>query len=83
MWVIVEVFLIIWMFKARPQKKITDKYPKKVVSLSQKPFGSKWIEEMSEEDIDVFRRYQYRIRVWFLSVTIPFCLIFLYLFLTL
>jgi hypothetical protein len=74
-WVVVEIFIGRWLFKAKPDKKITDKYPKKVIFLSQIPFGKTWMKNVAKEDVKLLQSYQQRIRVWWLSVILPLFLI--------
>ncbi len=85
-WGILEILISKWMFNAKPHNNLTKKYPKKVIFMSQLPFGNKWKNNVEKEDIVIFQNYQYRIRIWFLSLMIPFWLIplagILYLFIT-
>jgi hypothetical protein len=74
-WAMVEIFISVWMFKAKPDKGILIKYPKKIVFLSQLPFGKSWIKNIDKDDIKLFTTYQERIRVWYLSIIIPIFLI--------
>jgi hypothetical protein len=67
------------MFSLRPGKDVTNKYQRKVVFLSQLPFGNRWKRYIKKEDIKLFENYQYRIRIWYLSVIVPFFLFFVYL----
>jgi len=64
----------------KPKKELMDKYSKKVIFLSQLPFGSRWRKGINKEDIELMKRYQGRIKIWYLTLIIPFVLIFIYLF---
>jgi len=70
-WIVAEIFIGKWLFKAKPEKKIMDKYPKKIIFLSQIPFGKTWMKNVDKEDIRLLQTYQHRIRVWWLSIIIP------------
>ncbi len=74
-WVIAEIFIIKWMFSARPTKDITEKYPKKIIFMSQFPFGKFWKMYVEHEDLEIMAKYQYRIKIWFLSIIIPLFII--------
>lgn len=74
-WIVAETLIMIWMFKAKPDKNIKGKYPKKVVMLSQLPFGRSWVKNIDKDDVRLLQAYQRRIRVWYLSLMIPFFLI--------
>jgi hypothetical protein len=74
-WIAAETLIMIWMFKAKPDKNIKGKYPRKVVMLSQLPFGKSWANNIDKDDVKVLQTYQRRIRVWYLSLMIPFFLI--------
>lgn len=80
-WIILEIFTVIWMLRLKPKKNIINKYQKKIIFLAQLPFGSSWKKNILKDDIRLFENYQYRIRIWYLSVMIPFFLFFVYLFL--
>jgi hypothetical protein len=80
-WAIAEAFIVRWMLKAKPNEAIIRKYSKKIISLSQRPFRTSWVKSVAPEDIRLLQTYQYRIRVWFLSIIIPFIAIFAYLWL--
>lgn len=74
-WIVAEALIILWVHKAKPDKNITDKYPKKIILLSQVPFGKSWKHSVNEKDIRLLQTYQHRIRVWYLSLMPPFFLI--------
>ncbi len=74
-WAVMEVFIIIWMFKAKPDKQILRKYPRNIVFLSQLPFGKSWGKNIDKVDVKLFRSYQQRIRLWYLSILIGLFLI--------
>ena len=78
-WTAAEIMISIWMLKAKPDRKITSKYQRKIIFLSQLPFGKRWRQHIGKEDITSLEIYQYRIRIWYLSLIIPFFLI-LYIF---
>ena len=78
-WIVAETLIVIWMFKAKPDKNIRDKYPRKVIILSQLPFGKSWRKNIDKDDVRLLQTYQHRIRVWYLSLMIPFFLI-MYIF---
>jgi hypothetical protein len=79
-WLILEIFIIKWMFDAKPDRKSTSKYSKKVIFLSQLPLGSRWKKGVNKDDIKIFEKYQYRIKIWYFSVLIFFCLFIAYLY---
>ncbi len=79
-WIILEIFIVIWMLRLKPKKNIINKYQKRTIFLAQLPFGSSWEKNILKEDILLFENYQYRIRIWYLSVMISFFLFFVYLF---
>ena len=74
-WFIAELFIIKWMWSARPKEKILEKYPKTIVYLSQIAFGIVLKKRIDEDDLPCFITYQKRIRIWFLSLFIPYLLI--------
>ncbi len=74
-WGVAEIFMAKWMFKAKPNKNLMDKYPRKVVFLSQLPFGKNWKKYIDKDDVRLMEPYQHRIKVWFLSIIIPLLLI--------
>jgi hypothetical protein len=80
-WVIVELFLVKWMFKSKPDRNRINKYPKKIIFMSQLPLGSKWKKRVDKDDIKIFEQYQNRIKVWSGSVIIFFCLFIGYIYL--
>lgn len=69
-WVIAESIIGRWMFKAKPDKTIIEKYPKKVIMSSSLPFGSSWKKKVQENDIGVLEVYQSRVRICFLSIVL-------------
>jgi hypothetical protein len=69
-WLIAEVLIGIWMFKAKPDKKITEKYPKKVINRSQRPFGKSWTKYIDNNDLNILQKYQHRIMIFYLSTII-------------
>jgi hypothetical protein len=81
-WVIVEIIIVRWMLLAKPERKILDKYPRRVIFLSQLPglFGNAWKNGIENEDLKKMESYQHRITIWYLSILIPFLLIFLFLY---
>ncbi len=79
-WAIAEIFIVWWMFRAKPKGDIMDKYSKCVSFHFQLPFVSSWRKDIRDEDIELIKRYRYRIRIWYLSVIIPAFSIFVYLF---
>jgi len=78
-WAVAEILITIWMFKAKPDENIKDKYPRKVAFLSQLPFGKSWMKYVDKEDVKLLQTRQRRIKVWYLSLMIPFFLI-MYIF---
>jgi len=76
-WLVAQALIIPWMFKARPDKKLLDKYSKKLIWLSGLPFGKKWKTGVAQEDIAMFEKYQKRTTIWYLSVIIPYALFYL------
>ena len=78
-WIVAEILIGIWMFKGKPDENIKDKYSRKVVFLSQLPFGKRWIKYVDNEDVKLLQTYQHRIKVWYLSLMIPFFLV-MYIF---
>lgn len=80
-WVIMEIFIARWMFKAKPGKDMAAKYPRKVIFLSQLPFGKRWKKSVDARDLKVMEKYQWRITIWYLMVIIPFFSFFAYLYL--
>jgi hypothetical protein len=80
-WAVSFVFISWWMLKAKPCKNVVNKYPRKIVFLSQMPFGKRWIKFVDSEDLHLMEKYQYRIKLWYLALIIPFHLFFAYLYL--
>jgi len=78
-WAVAEILIGIWMFKAKPDENIRDKYSRKVVFLSQLPFGKSWMKYVDKEDVKLLQTFQHRIKVWYLSLMIPFFLV-MYIF---
>jgi len=78
-WLVAETLIVIWMFKAKPDKNLKGKYPRKVIILSQLPFGKSWKKNVDKDDVKYLQIYQRRIRVWYLSLMIPFFII-MYIF---
>ena len=78
-WAIAEILISAWMLKAKPDRGITSKYPKRIIFLSQLPFGKRWRQHIDKVDIRPLEIYQRRIATWYLSLIIPLFLI-LYVF---
>jgi len=78
-WVIAEIVIVRWMFKAKPDKNLHIKYSRKIILLSQLPFGIKWKKDVNSDDLNKMVKYQYRIKIWYLTVIIPFILFYIYL----
>jgi hypothetical protein len=78
-WAVIELFLIKWVNKIRPEKKIIDKYDYKIQFLSHLPFGKKWTNKVNPSDLDLLISFQKRIRIWWLSLVIPLLLLYLYM----
>jgi hypothetical protein len=79
-WLIAELLIGKWIFKAQPKKDIIAKYPKKVIILSSLPFGTSWEKRVEKEDIKVFRTYQHRANIGVLSIVVSFFIFVLYIF---
>ncbi len=79
-WVVAEVVIVCWMFKAKPDKHLHIKYSRKIILLSQLPFGIKWKKNVHSDDLNKMVTYQHRIIIWYLSVIIPFILFYIYLY---
>ena len=78
-WTVAEILITIWMFKAKPDENMKDRYPGKVAFLSQLPFGKSWMKYVDKEDLKLLQTRQRRIKVWYLSLMIPFFLV-MYIF---
>lgn len=78
-WIVSQIILIIWMSKVQPGRYFSDRYPMKVLILSQLPFG-RWKNSINKEDLDRFKRYQYRFKIWYLSLFVPLISYFVYEF---
>ena len=78
-WAIAEIFIIRWVSKAKPEENMTRKYPKGVRFYSQLPFAKYWTRRIAKSDVRVLEKYQYRIRIWYLSTVIPFFALLLFL----
>ena len=50
-WIVAEALIVIWMFKAKPDNNIRDKYPRKIIILSQLPFGKRWRKDIEKKDL--------------------------------
>ena len=73
-WLMCQIVIVWWMFRAKPGKLLTRKYSTKVIFRSQLPFGCGWKKQVDKIDIETFEKYQRRIRWWYLSLIIPFFL---------
>jgi hypothetical protein len=78
-WLILEVIILKWVSNAEPKKNITSRYSKKVIFLSRLPFGSSWKKSIYNEDIKTLERFNYRIKIWYLSIIGVFLLFVVYL----
>jgi|APFre7841882724_1041349.scaffolds.fasta_scaffold189232_2 hypothetical protein len=67
-WVIIELLIGRWMFKAKPDKRMIEKYPKKVIIASSLPFGTSWKKKVEKNHIAILEAYQFRVRICFLSI---------------
>ncbi len=76
-WLVAQALIIPWMYKAAPDKKLLEKYSKSLIRKSSFPFGKKWRTGVAQEDIVVFEKHQNRIKIWYLSVIIPYALFYL------
>jgi hypothetical protein len=43
--------------------------------MSQFPFGKIWKKHVDHEDLGIMEKYQFRIKMWFLSIIIPLFII--------
>jgi len=78
-WVIAEILIGKWMFNAKPDKTIIEKYPKKVIILSSLPFGSSWKEKVQKNDIGALEAYQFRVKICFLSMVVALLVFYAYI----
>jgi len=78
-WVIVQLLLGRWMFKARPNKCVIEKYPKMVMILLLLPFGNYWKKQVEKQDIRILQSYQFRVRLWLLSILISLLIFYAYI----
>jgi hypothetical protein len=78
-WVLVEIPLCVWLFRAKPERVALLRYSRRTRYLSQLPFGDKWKQAVTTEDLPVLAEYQRRVRIWYLSLIIPFVVFFAYL----
>lgn len=79
-WLIIEIFIGRWMFKAKPDKSLLVKYPRKIIFLSQLPFGRRWKKFVAPDDLKAMEKYQYRITISYLTIIIPWCLSYIYFY---
>lgn len=78
-WVLVEVPLCVWLFRAKPKRAILLRYSRRTRYLSQLPFGDTWKQAVTTEDLPALAEYQRRVRIWYLSLIIPFVVLFAFL----
>ena len=79
-WVICEIFVIWWVNKVRPEKKFYRKYSYWLRFKILLPFiGKRWNQNLDQEDIIKIEKFQSRNNVMFLTLFIPFLVIFSYL----
>ncbi len=71
-WGIALIFISRWMYMAKPESGRTAKYSKRVIISSQRPFGTSWKMNVSADDLEVFEKFQRRIRIWYLFLILPF-----------
>ncbi len=62
-WLVIAVFLGIWGLNVRAPRYILEKYPPKVVFLSQMPFSRYCERFVEKEDIEFFRYCQKRNKI--------------------
>ncbi len=74
-WIIGVLMTSRSLLKARPNKTILDKYPKRILFLLHLPFWKKWKQHVDKEDVKLLAIYQSRLMVWYLSATLPFYII--------
>lgn len=78
-WVIAEIFVSKWVLGLKPPKAVRCKYGRWVLARSVLAFGSGWKKEIETTDLDIFVKYQFSMKMWLLSLSVPF-LILAYLF---
>ena len=78
-WVLAEMPLCVWLFRAKPKRAALFRYSRRTRYLSQLPLGDRWKKMVSPEDIPILAEYQRRVRIWYISILLPFLLIFAYL----
>lgn len=79
-WIIAELFIGRWMFKAKPDKSIVEKYSKMVIIAASLPFGSSWKKKVEKNHISVLEAYQFRVRICFFSIVVSLLVFYAYIF---
>ncbi len=65
LWVVVTILTGIWMYKAKPGKNITGKYPKKIIRQLERPFNKSWRNYIDKDDLSILQTYRKRIIIFY------------------
>jgi hypothetical protein len=60
---VIPIPMMVWIYKAKPPRQITKRYPWRIVYFSHVPFTSAWKKQVSPDDVVVFERYQTRLNI--------------------
>ncbi len=61
---VLQLPIIVWVYRARPSKTITQKYPRQVIRQSRLPFANQWRGSVSSEDLPALERYRTRLHIY-------------------
>jgi hypothetical protein len=76
------IVMQVWLFKAFPPKKITNKYSKTILLLSVIPLVNKWKNAVDPgDDMDAILKYRRAVIRFSLLVVISFFFLCIYLYL--
>ncbi len=80
-WFVSQMFLAVWVNKAKPPKTILAKYPKHVLLQYGIPLLYKWRSRIDKEDLPIIEEHRRRhlIQVYY-GFLLPVILIYAYLY---
>lgn len=80
-WVILQIGLGVWLFRAKPSKAILKKYPKMVIYQSTVPLLKSWRNKVEPNDLRVLEEYRRRFIVqYYICFVVSVFLFFVYLY---
>ncbi len=75
-WLVGEIPLGVWVYRAMPSKPMIAKYSSNILLKCLLPFSPKWQRNVAPADLPMFREYQRRAKIWYLSFVFPLLIIY-------